>query len=107
MLNQIHKMLGREYTVHNRQFPVPTTENSVKKLRSFFGTMLRELVASKEIKQVPDEMKGYLCTQLDLSGKPVDEAHNGISKEKRQSPLGTTSRGKQLSLEHAWKLRNK
>ena len=63
MLNQIHHMLGLDF--HNKRFPIPTTETSVRKLRLFFSNMLRELYQSGDLTlaDIPNDMKPMLSVQ--------------------------------------------
>jgi hypothetical protein len=74
LLNQIHKMLKIEY--HNKRFPIPTTQNSVKKLREFYLAMLKDLKDNGQLDSIPKEYISSIASQLTLDNKPVDFISN-------------------------------
>jgi hypothetical protein len=94
---EINKMLGIEH--YNIGFPLPTTKNSLDKLKKYYTDMLEELLNRGELHDVSDDYlkktlpRKYTQFVIDVDvsiREPTDEEKTELSKPAKHQPKKIT-----------------
>ena len=85
LLCQIHWLLGIPY--HNRCFPVPTTKNSLSKIKHYYQEMLKELLNRGSLNSIVEDKKLQLLTEVKYKQLTIDTWITSLSIMKNSTTL--------------------